>query len=91
LFHGHIGGIDTLAQALLAADALITDGALDRARDSRYARWQGPLGSSILDRSVDLEQLADMATERDLDPTPVSGRQEALENTVNRVIWSTRP
>jgi len=91
LFHGHIGGIDTLAQALLTADALITDGALDRARDSRYERWQGPLGSSILDRSVDLEQLADMATERDLDPTPVSGRQEALENTVNRVIWSTRP
>jgi xylose isomerase len=25
----------------------------------------------------------------DLDPTPVSGRQELLENEVNRVIWST--
>ena len=31
LFHGHIGGIDTLAQSLLVAEALIDDGALDDA------------------------------------------------------------
>src|SRR3712207_3881669 len=35
LFHGHIGGIDTLAQALLVAEALMTDGVLDRAREQR--------------------------------------------------------
>ena len=38
LFHGHIGGIDTLARSLLVATQLIEDGALQRARESRYAR-----------------------------------------------------
>ena len=89
LFHGHIGGIDTLAQALLVAEALVADGELDRRRNDRYAGWQQPLGQSILSKGVDLETLAEMATSRDLDPKPVSGRQELLENTVNRVLWST--
>ena len=90
LFHGHIGGIDTLAQALLVADALQTDGELDQRRDARYAGWQQPLGASIMNHEIDLDGLAEMATSTDLDPAPVSGRQELLENTVNRVLWSTR-
>jgi xylose isomerase len=32
--------------------------------------------------------LADEALEADLDPAPVSGRQEQLENEVNRLLWS---
>jgi hypothetical protein len=27
----------------------------------------------------------------EIDPRPVSGHQEALENVVNRSIWSTDP
>ncbi|MCU1397232.1 MAG: Xylose isomerase [Acidimicrobiales bacterium] len=90
LFHGHIGGIDTLAQALLVAEALIDDGELDRRRDERYAGWDQPLGRSIMNKDVDLEALAEVAMNSDLDPAPVSGRQELLENVVNRTIWSTR-
>jgi xylose isomerase len=30
-----------------------------------------------------------MVVEGDIEPTPVSGRQELLENRVNRVIWRT--
>ena len=44
LFHGHIGGIDTLARALLVAEALIDDGALDRNRSDRYAGWDNDRG-----------------------------------------------
>jgi len=40
LFHGHIGGIDTLARALLVAQALLGDGALERARGERYSGWE---------------------------------------------------
>jgi xylose isomerase len=90
LFHGHIGGIDTLAQALVAAQALIDDGVVDRARDERYSGWDSELGRRIMGSGADLATLADEATQAGLDPTPVSGRQELLENEVNRVLWSTR-
>lgn len=89
LFHGHIGGIDTLAKSLLVAAALIEDGAVERFRDERYAGWGTERGRRILSGSVDLATLADEAVAADLDPAPVSGRQEWLENQVNRVIWST--
>jgi xylose isomerase len=87
LFHGHIGGIDALARALLVAEALIEDGTLERAREERYAAWGGPLGERIRAADTDLVALADLASDRELDPAPVSGRQEVLENEVNRVIW----
>ena len=89
LFHGHIGGIDTLAQALLVAQALLDDGLLDRARSERYSGWDGELGRRILDPESTLASLADEALHADLDPVPVSGRQELLENELNRVLWST--
>jgi xylose isomerase len=88
LFHGHIGGIDTLARSLLVAAAMLDDGAIEQARQQRYAGWSGERGQRILDGAVDLVTLADEAVSSGLDPQPVSGRQEWLENQVNRVIWS---
>jgi xylose isomerase len=44
LFHAHIGGIDTLAQALLVAQAMVDDGVLTKARQQRYRGWDGDLG-----------------------------------------------
>jgi xylose isomerase len=89
LFHGHIGGIDTLARSLLVAARLLDDGALENARDARYAGWATDSGRRILEGQVDLATLADEAVAADLDPRPVSGQQERLENEVNRVIWDT--
>jgi len=88
LFHGHIGGIDTLAQALLGAQALIEDGVLERTRRDRYRGWDDELGRRVMDTGTELSALADEALSTDLDPAPVSGRQEWLENEVNRVLWS---
>ena len=51
---------------------------------ARYAAWDGELGCEILEAERDLEGLAELALDRGLDPQPVSGRQEALENLVNR-------
>ena len=89
LFHGHIGGIDTLARSLLVAAAMLEDGALERARETRYSGWGSELGDRILGGNVDLATLADESVAANLDPKPVSGRQEFLENEVNRVLWST--
>jgi xylose isomerase len=86
LFHGHIGGMDVCARALLVAEQMIQDGGLARAVQARYAGWEGPLGQSIRNGAIDLDGLADRALERNTDTRPVSGRQEALENWVNRFV-----
>lgn len=89
LFHAHVGGIDTLAQSLLVAARLLEDGRLEAARDERYAGWAGPFGKSIIDGSLSLGDLEQKVAAGDIDPQPVSGGQERLENLVNRVLWQT--
>ena len=84
LFHGHIGGMDVCAQALLVAEKMILDGRLQAARDQRYAGWDAPTGQDILQGRHTLDQLADQVLAANTDIAPVSGRQEALENLVNR-------
>jgi len=84
LFHGHIGGMDAAARALLAAERMIQAGRLARAVEDRYAGWRAPLGKGILAGTSSLEALSSHVLGRDADPEPVSGRQEYLENLVNR-------
>jgi len=84
LLHAHIGGMDTLARALLRAARLIEAGDLERFVATRYANWDAAFGRAILagERSLaDLEQ--HVLRERN-EPRPRSGRQEMLENAVNR-------
>lgn len=88
LFHGHIGGIDTLAQALLVAADLLEHKTLSSPLAERYAGWSDGLGQSILEGSESLSSLAARVESGEIDPRPESGRQELLENRVNRVIWS---
>jgi xylose isomerase len=84
LFHGHIGAMDVAARALLAAERMIQDGRLARAVEDRYAGWRAPLGQGILAGKSSLEALSAHVLDRDADPEPASGRQEYLENLVNR-------
>jgi len=89
LFHGHIGGIDALAQALLVAAALIENETLSKPLAERYAGWSGDLGKRIKSRAESLESLEAKVMSGELNPAPVSGRQELLEDRVNRIIWSS--
>ena len=88
LFHGHIGGIDVLAQSLVVAAKLVEEGMLEAAKEQRYRGWGTDRGAAILDGSLSLAALGDAAVADGLNPKPVSGRQEQLENVVNRAIWS---
>jgi xylose isomerase len=88
LFHAHIGAIDTLARSLLVAAALIDEGELERLRSERYAGWGTDLGRSIVAGDAALDLLAVKVLSGEIDPVPVSGRQEQLENLVNRTIWA---
>ena len=88
LFYAHIGGLDALAQALLAAAAMIEDGSLQKMRDERYAGWDGDLGSAILGGSMSLAELERRVGDGEISPVRRSGHQEMLENVVNRAVWS---
>jgi len=74
---------------LLVAARMLEDETLSAVREGRYERWDGPLGSAILDGSESLASLEGRVMSGEIDPSPVSGRQEATENAVNRVIWTT--
>ena len=84
LFHGHIGGMDVSARGLLVAEQMILDGRLKAAVDTRYAGWNTAHGQAVLAGRVSLSELADQVLAANTDIHPVSGRQEALENLVNR-------
>jgi len=86
LFHGHIGGIDQLARALLAAAALIEDGKLDAFVAERYSGWKSAEAKAMLAPGATLANIADAAVKRDRAPERKSGRQEYLENIVARFV-----
>ena len=77
-------GIDTIARALRRAAAVIEDGALEAFRQQRYAGWQGDQGRAIHAPDATLASVAEIAIQANRTPEPKSGRQEWLENLVNR-------
>ena len=85
LLHAHVGGIDTMARALLIAERITLDGALDAALERRYAGWDTEFGKGILAGVVSLPRLAEHAVNAGASPALKSGRQEALENLVMRL------
>ncbi|HUN26778.1 MAG TPA: xylose isomerase [Steroidobacteraceae bacterium] len=84
LYLAHIGGIDTLARALLAAADIVSEGALERLKAERYRGWSSELGEKIMRGELTLAALTDLATERGFDPAPRSGRQELAESLLAR-------
>jgi xylose isomerase len=84
LYLAHIGGIDTIARALLAAADVVTSGELVRLKQERYKGWDSALGKRIAGGAMDLASLADLALEQNLDPAPRSGRQELAESLIAR-------
>lgn len=86
LLHGHIGGVDVVAAALLNAERIIEDGRLDAFKKGRYAGWEGELGQMIHRDGTSLADIADQAITRQLNPKHRSGRQERLESLVNRFV-----
>ena len=84
LILAHLGAMDSCAAGLKAAAAILADGRLEAARTERYAGWDSPEGQALLHR--DLAQLSARVLAEDINPEPTSGRQERLENLVNRFL-----
>ena len=83
LIASHVGGMDICARGFKAAHAMLADGALEGPRDARYAGWNN---TDHLAKGKTLQDIATFAESRKLDPQPASGRQEILENIVNRYV-----
>ncbi|NRB33667.1 MAG: xylose isomerase [Rhodobacteraceae bacterium] len=84
LIAAHIGGMDICARGLKAAAAMIEDGGLDAALAERYAGWDTAEAKAMLDGDFDSIFARVLAGE--INPQPRSGRQEILENYVNRFV-----
>ena len=86
LVAAHVGAMDVCARGLIAAHALLEDGALERRRAARYAGWAAEGARAMLAPDATLETIADRAEAEGLDPRPRTGAQERLENLWNRFL-----
>lgn len=86
LLHAHAGSMDACAKAFLAAAKMIEDGAIDAHVAERYAGWNGKEGQAIMHGQRSLADLAARVEAEGIEPQPRSGRQEHLENVLNRYL-----
>lgn len=85
LFLAHIGGMDTFARGLIIADKIMQDPDFRKIRYDRYASFDEGNGKKFEDGNLTLQELRAMAIEAG-EPEKRSGKQELLENIVNRYI-----
>ena len=86
LIAAHAGAMDVCARALLVAEKMIQGGELASRVEARYARWDGAEGRAILKGKRSLADLARRVEKKGIEPQPVSGRQERLEELVNTYL-----
>ena len=86
LFHAHIGGMDSFAQGLKIAAAMRKDGVLSDFVKNRYSSWDTGIGADVEKGSATFETLEKYMLEKGDAAKNVSGRQEMLENIVNRYM-----
>jgi xylose isomerase len=85
LLIGHVGAMDTCARALIAAAKMLEDGALEEPLKQRYAAWDTGEAKKLLAGDVSLAEI-ERRVLAGVEPEPRSGKQELLENIVNRYV-----
>jgi xylose isomerase len=85
LFHAHIGGIDVFARALITADTILQKSDFKKIRTERYASFDSGKGKDFEEGKLSLEDLRTYAIENG-EPAVKSGKQEYMENIINRYI-----
>lgn len=85
LFYAHIGGMDSFARALVVADKVLNLSAYKAIRTERYSSFDSGAGADFEAGKLSLTDLRAYAMEHG-EPAVKSGRQELLENIINRYI-----
>jgi xylose isomerase len=78
--------MDAFARGLLIAADIRRDGVFERMLRERYASWDGGLGAEIEQGKHSLVSLESYILKRGDAGPNTSGRQELLENILNRYI-----
>ena len=86
LLAAHVGGMDCCARGLKAAARMLGDKALSGPLEERYAGWNSAEARAMLSGERSLEDVAARVVSDKIEPEPRSGRQEWLENVVNRYV-----
>ena len=86
LFHAHVGGMDAFARGLKIAAAIRADGELEAFVKSRYNSWDSGIGAEIESGKACFKRLEEYMLEKGEVAANQSGRQEMLENLINRYI-----
>ena len=86
LFHAHVGGMDAFARGLKIAAAIRADGVLNDFVRQRYSTYDSGMGRRIEAGAVSLNELDTYIQESTSLTANTSGRQEMLENLINRYI-----
>ena len=85
LFYAHIGGMDVFARALITADAILQQSEYKKIRADRYASYDAGQGKDFEQGKLSLEDLRNIAISAG-EPATISGKQEFIENLINRYI-----
>ena len=85
IFHAHIGGVDTFARALLAADSILTKSPYKNFLTERYSSFDSGDGEAFESGKLTLEDLYQVAL-RNGELPRTSGKQEMLENIINQYL-----
>ncbi|MDP4214207.1 MAG: xylose isomerase, partial [Bacteroidota bacterium] len=85
LFLAHIGGMDTIARAVIIADQILQKSPYKKFRRDRYASFDSGKGKDFEEGKLTLEDLRNFAAGNG-EPKQISGKQEWLENIVNQYI-----
>lgn len=85
LFHAHIGGMDAFARSLVIADNILQKSDYKTIRSNRYASFDSGKGKEFEEGKLTLEDLRAYAVAQG-EPAVTSGKQEYLENLINRFI-----
>src|SRR5665647_2153228 len=85
LFYAHIGGMDAFARALIIADNILQKSDYKKIRKERYASFDTGKGKEFADGKLSLQDLRNYAIENG-EPKIISGKQEYMENIINRFI-----
>jgi xylose isomerase len=85
LFYAHIGGMDVFARALITADAILQGSEYKKIRADRYSSYDAGKGKDFEQGKLSLEDLRSIAVAAG-EPATISGKQEFIENLINRYI-----